>query len=311
MLSGAFILDNDKNAAFSYFYKKSFKKLFIPVLIFSILYFIWNYLIIYCSTSVFHTKHFEINLLIEPITKWLKGEPFYHLWYMYMLIGLYALAPVILRLKNDIGFERFEKLAIVFIILASIAAWTTYSVTRWNPGSSFCFLGYFMLGYVIRKKCSANNIKAFLFITLGILIEAATSYLRYRQVLLGIAEADQIMMKLFAPTCPSIVLASICIFTGFAYLNAKINCSYLAPLTFVFYMMHGGVLQVIQTIGGEKILNLVVAGGDTRISIPVMTLITVVVTVILTELYNRCWARIESRAHVSERLARAIWKTAS
>lgn len=100
MLSGAFILANNKNAHFSYFYKKSFHKFFIPLLLFSFLYYL-------CSNILILGRHLLIQkpdvlswgVFFEPLLNWLKGGPFYHLWYMYMLVGLYLFAPVLVILK--------------------------------------------------------------------------------------------------------------------------------------------------------------------------------------------------------------------
>ena len=45
MLSGAFILDDERNSNFKYFYKKIFIKLGIPTLAFSFLYFMYYFML--------------------------------------------------------------------------------------------------------------------------------------------------------------------------------------------------------------------------------------------------------------------------
>lgn len=49
MISGAFALDNSENTNFKYYYRKIFKSLGIPTIIFSILYFIYKEILIIIS----------------------------------------------------------------------------------------------------------------------------------------------------------------------------------------------------------------------------------------------------------------------
>lgn len=92
MLSGAFILANNKNADFSFFYKKSLRKFFLPLLLFSFLYYLYsNILIVGGHFLIQKPDVLSLGVFFEPLLNWFKGAPFYHLWYMYMLVGLYLL----------------------------------------------------------------------------------------------------------------------------------------------------------------------------------------------------------------------------
>lgn len=80
MLSGAFILSNEKNGNYGYFYRKTFRRIGIPTIVFSCAYFLYSMLSavgrVYLGTG-------GINALIEPIKAWITGVPFYHMWYLY------------------------------------------------------------------------------------------------------------------------------------------------------------------------------------------------------------------------------------
>lgn len=90
MLSGAFILDNERNYDYKYFYKKTFKSVGIPTIIFSIFYLVYR---ITKAVLVLIVKNKDISTIIEPIVEFLKGEPCYHMWYLYMMIGVYCMVP--------------------------------------------------------------------------------------------------------------------------------------------------------------------------------------------------------------------------
>ena len=305
MLSGAFLLDNTKNADYLYFYKKSFKKLLIPVLVFSCLYFAYDYVLIVGKTVVLHREALSLSLLLHPVKNWIRGEPFYHMWYMYMLIGLYALVPVVLRLKETARFETFEKIAFGFLLFASLASWSNVRSVNWDPGMSFDYLGYFMAGYVIRKRCAGNNRKAVLFLALGVAVEFLNTYLRYVQVLDRVPEAGR---ALFSPNCPLVVISSLLIFAGFASLKTRVNVSYLASLTFVIYLVHAGVLSVLQIVCGDKVLHLYSVTGDSRIIIPVLCFVTFVLSVVLAVWYNKAWTAVDRKFGVSDKIVRWIFR---
>ena len=307
MLSGAFLLDNDRNADFSQFYRKSFKKLLIPVLVFSIIYFLYDYVLLIGKIFVLHNEVLSMALLLEPVKQLIVGAPFYHMWYMYMLIGLYAMVPMVIRLKNEIGFDCFEKLAYIFIVVASLAGWFVAQKINWDPGMSFRYLGYLMIGYVLRKRCYENNARALVFIVAGLLIETINSFLRYHQILQRIAEGDSVY-NLYAPHAPLVVISSVLLFAGFAYLKTNISIPRLASASFVIYLVHAGILSCIQIISRPQFFALYDVTGDTRVIIPMLSVMTLLLSFIFAELYNILWNKFEKNIDISNRLCRLFWR---
>ena len=307
MLSGAFLLDNDRNADFSQFYRKSFKKLLIPVLVFSIIYFLYDYVLLIGKIFVLHKEVLSVAILLKPVKQLIAGAPFYHMWYMYMLIGLYALVPMVIRLKNEIGFDRFEKLAYIFLVVASLAGWVAARKINWDPGMSFRYLGYLMIGYVLRKRCYENNARACFFIVAGLLIETINSFLRYHQILQRIAEGDSVY-NLYAPHAPLVVISSVLLFAGFAYLKTNISIPRLASASFVIYLVHAGILNCIQIISSPKFFALYDVTGDTRVIIPLVSVVTFLLSFVFAELYNILWSKFEKNTDISNRLCRLFWR---
>ena len=174
MLSGTFVLEDKKNADFKYYYEKVFRKIGIPS-------------IVICATYVFCNVWLQIiemvrnggdgkgvlNVLISAII----GKPFYHIWYIYMMLGVYLLIPIVIRFKKDIGENSFIKVTIIFFISAILGLWTSEHNIQWDPGLSFCYLSYCMVGYIIRKRIQKINIKAIFlfFLGFGILIHHFTT----------------------------------------------------------------------------------------------------------------------------------------
>lgn len=133
MLSGAFILSNERNADYKHFYAKSFYKIGIPLIIFSFL-----MLIISEVSAIMKGTGY-----IEPVLSLLKGN-FYNYWFMFMLVGLYFLVPIVIRIKKSISNRSYIIGSFIWLFVAMISQLTsTYSVS-WAFGIFFfcrLFLG--------------------------------------------------------------------------------------------------------------------------------------------------------------------------
>ena len=104
MLSGAFILDNERNADYKYFYKKALKNIGVTSVIFCLLY--TSYSIARLILSVFilnkHGNDYFLNESFVVIKSLLIGQSSGHLWYLFTLVGLYLATPFVIRLASDL-----------------------------------------------------------------------------------------------------------------------------------------------------------------------------------------------------------------
>ncbi len=114
MISGAFILSNKNNANFKKFYSKSFYKLGIPLIIFTI---------VELAILSLYLLITNCNLL-EPITRLVTGNVNTY-WFMFMLIGLYFFAPFIIRIKEMISNKCYCIGSIFWMIFACISQGTS------------------------------------------------------------------------------------------------------------------------------------------------------------------------------------------
>lgn len=102
MLSGAFLLGDERNADYHYFYKKTIKHIGITGVVFCLLYTAYNIVKLYAGVFVFQ-KYSTSDLLpglSDIVRNLLTGQPYYHLWYLYTLAGLYIATPFVIRLAD-------------------------------------------------------------------------------------------------------------------------------------------------------------------------------------------------------------------
>lgn len=286
MLSGAFILADRRKEDYLLFYKKSFYKLGTHTLIFTVLYTLYQIL------ECFVGEKKGMEEVLELVKGLAKGSPMYHMWYMYMLVVLYLLAPVCVRLKNSISEAVFDKVAAVFLVVANLSAWTTQTVRlSWDVGRAFEYLGYFMIGYVIRKHTGGkeNNKKVLPLIIGGVAVEVLVSFVEYYfQIVKGIGEGD-LTYRIVAPYSPGIVLASVLIFTGFSYLSVKESrlIAKLSGMSFIVYLMHAGVWdfigKVLYLLKGK---DYIVGHLDNIYMIPVCVMAVFIVSLAGAEAYK-------------------------
>lgn len=239
MLSGTFLLDNSKNRDYKYFYTKTYKKIIIPTIIWSFVYFIFSMLIIVIQGL----KGEEVNYLV-PLINWIKGQPYYHLWYLYMTIGLYMITPILIVLKVDIGDENFFKLGIGLLLLGIIISLT--SNLFW-PIKFINYLGYFILGYSIRKRLSGNSFKLYISFIVTI-ISALLIFIVTENIVFNNIKMDN-PFYFYGNLSPFVVIGSVTIFSVFCSMK-DVSISPLinkfAKNSFNIYILHAGILFVLE-----------------------------------------------------------------
>ncbi len=297
LLSGAFLLSDERNGDYKYFYRKSFVSIGIPLIVFSIFYLIFSEIEVLRSVLVYDES---ISLMIYPIKNLILGRPFYHMWYLFMLIGLYLLVPVLVNLKNQIGERAYAKAAIVAMIVCTLSGWTSSFKLFWSISYSICFLGYFMLGYLLRKRsCERkNNGVGILLILLGFATEILLTAIQYRHTMRGLSESDE-PYSLVESFNPLVAIAAILIFVGFSKLHFKANLKQLSALTFYIYLFHAGVWRLMTYLVYRIRFQI-----PSTIVIPASIVIVFLISWILAIGYSKLWSCINRKFRIQERICK-------
>lgn len=278
MLSGAFLLSDDRNSDYIFFWKKYIKKIGIPTIVFTCLYFLYSELLA-CYQIL--TMGGYIYTFIEPLISVIKGMPLYHMWYLYTLIGIYFFVPVILNIKKNIGENMFFKLSIILLIVTSISGWTSSFDLEWSISKSICYMGYLVMGFQLRKcfMNRKNNWKGILLIFLGILTELVLTFIEYKNIQNGISELD-VKYSIVGNFNPLVVVSSLLFFAGFSNLDININMNKLSSKTLYIYLFHAGVLDLV-----SRVIRRIGTEGDCRIIILITILFVFSVSYILSVIY--------------------------
>jgi surface polysaccharide O-acyltransferase-like enzyme len=296
MLSGALLLSNNKNKNYKEFYKKTFKRIVIPTILATILYFMYN-----CGINIIRIllKQQNPSLILEIIKLLVKGKIQGHLWYLYMIIGIYLLTPIVILFKESISEKRFAKISWIFLFFACISGWTSTNLLSYDIGSIFEYLGYFCVGYEIKKyfDIRKNNKKGICFIMIGILVELLIVPIQYNHSLKGISESME-KYSLILSWNPLIVTASILIFAGFCSITVRKEFSKLASYTFDIYIFHNLIRDLLLKFC--KSIGIITKNTDSRIAIVLMVIVVFMISYIVSIIWAKIWNRINRNKRVDK-----------
>lgn len=236
MLSGAFILPKNVEKNVKGFYKKSFFKLGVPIIVFSVLYVALEYAKLFIGDN-----KGESGNKFRPLIDWLKGEPYWHMWFVYMLIGLYIAIPLISLIKNKISKKTYLLIIVLFFVIGAVLE---YTVKLPWPIQFIKYVGYLMAGDYIRSNPPKDGKAKIVLLIVPILI------------MVGVAVASyhfQDKETYYQPLAPWIIIASVMIFAWFATTKIKVSTAPFAVMSLFIYLISVGVMDLLNTAVTKKI----------------------------------------------------------
>lgn len=241
--------------------------------------------IIYAFWSVLYTlifTDFSNFSIIKLIEDFIKG--YYHLWFLYALIGLYIIIPLLKKIIEDRIITKY--FLVLWFVIGSIffslgqipSLRNIYIVIQERLSlffilgySGYCILGYYIYQYNISYK---KRILIYIFGILGAIVTVL---------------AAQINQEGNTPICenmlPSVVIMAIAIFTFFRN-SMTLNRSYkyllkIATLTLGIYLIHPMIFRVIKNFGiNTTVINPI-------IMIPILVVLIFFISVFITMILKK------------------------
>lgn len=256
MLSGAFLLCKE-TLDVRQFYSKTYRQLIKPTLFVSALCLAYvvlkSALLWYYGLLPMPFAEKMLTLLWNTV----NGAPYYHLWYMYMLFGLYAITPVLLMLKRQLSQRQAVALAGLCLLagLGQHHAGALFWMLDWAQ-----YVGYFLCGALIREKAASIGLPKWLFLAVSLLLLLLALAVTYAYTL-ALHTGERNVLFTFIPSLAShaydffivpnaelIVAASLCFFVFFAKLSVKKSYAQAAELTFFMYLVHAPIIDMLLTV---------------------------------------------------------------
>ncbi len=147
MLSGALLLDPSRADAVSDFYYKRAARIFFPLLFWTLFY--------------LAVDHFDKGVnIINALKSVLHATPYYHMWFLYMICGLYVVTPLLRVFTRGASVRKLLWIMVILLGLAMIYTLLNRLIFHIKP--LFCtyflpYLGYFMMGRLLMMVNLSNR----------------------------------------------------------------------------------------------------------------------------------------------------------
>lgn len=152
MISGALLLNLQKKFSVKRFFKKNVLRIFIALCFWSIVYGV------YYNISHFGSD-WRLTSLFIPI--FVKRLPWYHLWFIYMILALYLLIPIIRIFLKNATQKQIQYFILLTLVASAIEYWNVFLPTmNFSLGEMSGYVGYLILGYYLNRfECSNRSRK--------------------------------------------------------------------------------------------------------------------------------------------------------
>ena len=276
MITGALLLNDPKEYSYKFFLIKRVGKVFTPLLGWSIIYYLY---------FVFKGEmDFSIT---EFIRKFSTNGISIHFWYIYMLLGLYLVTPLL-----KILLKRATKKDITYFLLLWLYASVISRLIKHIYGFSFEielhfvteYIGYYLLGYYLVKYHLPWIIRKiiYIFAFIGII---ATFILTYYSTVKAEGILEEFWYDYHSPT---VLLVSIGLFTFFKHKKFEIGYSlpflpYVINKTnFGIYLVHLLVMHIF-----ENELPMLWLNVHSSIAIPYRVALTMALSILIVTIIKK------------------------
>ena len=142
MVSGALLLDSSRNETPIYFYKKRTQRIGVPLIFWTLFYLVFR--------KVVGHEELTAGSAIKLI---LTANPYYHLWFLYMIAGLYLVTPLLRTyIRQSSPKERISLIVMILVLASSYSLINSLYLD--NEMSIFTifvpYLGYYLCGYQLQ-----------------------------------------------------------------------------------------------------------------------------------------------------------------
>jgi len=267
MISGALLLDPGKKEDLKVFYIKRLSRLLIPIIFWSAFFLMWTAIKGAMNGEPLRTGHLAKGLL--------SGRPYYHMWFLYMILSLYLFTPFIRIIIS--ASSRYEIVALVtflfiFSALNAIGEKLGLYESKLFINWFLYFLPYFILGHIVKtSKITITKNILFMIFCMSVFLTALGCYIF--AVIKGL-EAGLYFYDYLSITVMPMSISIFCLLK--LWINPIGNESLskgIAALTLGVYLIHPVFLEAIIDAGyGPLSFNQAVSIPVTSTVIFVMSL---------------------------------------
>lgn len=286
MLSGALLLSGNKIESIAEFYQKRVVKLVVPLII-------WSF--IYLGLTAYEGHH-AINFVIA-LKQMAEAPVMYHLGFMYIILGLYFVAPI---------FQVYANAASVSNLFYFIGLWFVVNsvlmvISRFfniGLGIQFVgingFIGYYIGGYLIKKyDVFGDDFKQKLILSVVIIICLGVTMIGTYFLNLQEGKLDEFFYEYLSPNIVFLTFALFLLIKQTEPFLEKITAKYsilnkvlikFRTVTFGIYFVH---VLVLVALSGHLGMHFSALSFNPIFSVPVLVILVEIISLAVVMVFQK------------------------
>ena len=279
MVSGVLLLGSKKEESLVDFFKKRFSKVVIPLLVWSFIYIL--------ITKYSHGK--DIDILTHILYSFNKPQ-YYHLWFMYAILGIYLILPILkVFIQNSSKELQIYFVSIWFVVAVALPFFNHFHfIQLWIKSylpMMIGYMGYLVLGYLL-AQIKLNKKIVFTALIFIVLASTATIYGTYQLSI----EANKFVGYLHGNFGPFTFILAVSYFIVLRYIGEKFlsdtskvsqTITLLSATSLGIYLVHPIFLRVFNKLGFN------VFAGPAYLMVPAVALGTFIASFIVIYLIQK------------------------
>jgi len=276
ILSGALLLQPSKiNEPIRVFLKKRFNRIGLAFLFWTVVYLVWAFFV--SETPV------TFSNIIEGSFYSLFSGSYYHFWFLYLIVGLYLITPILRSIVSCNDPKILKYLVLLWFLGASVVPFTQLVIGYSLNDTVFVvggFIGYFVLGiYLQRIRIRSSILYVFFFLSFIFTI-ASTWFMHFHFQAIGRP------YFFFDYLSANVIVASVAMFLLLSKLTVDWSknthpfvtsvVNVIGKNTLPVYMFHLIIMETLQR--GYLGFTLSIKVMNPVIGIPLITVVTLLIT---------------------------------
>lgn len=241
LLNYDYIFDRDR-------YVRSILRIIRPLLFWTAV-----YVGLYLLFKLYKREVVDFQMILEKIV---KGKPSYHLWYLFMIVGLYVLGPFLNQSIKVLNSQQLKKLSwgLIGFSLIHQSFNLVFEVSVFWGLWFVDYLGYFFLGFVYKNTISENKyfyLVGYFGASLITMIASYFTFKFYQQI------------PFFNYNSIFVVISSYCLYRFFDNVNIpESKILDISKYTFGIYLIHPLFILIFLTQLQKSLLFELVLGAS-------------------------------------------------
>lgn len=287
MASGIFFLDPAKDITIRKIYTKYIPRLIVALIFWGIAYEVYLVILSWMKTQVLHP-----SFLIAGLIKVATGHGHFHLYFIYLIVGLYVITPILRVFIKHATRQQIEYFLLLFFLFSGFFP-LLFTFPPFSRFSSLIlqmrinvvcgYVGYFVAGYYFDTFSFQKRTTKLIYIlgiSAGIMTLMGTFFLS--------DEHGKLVSILYEGLSPNVMLMSFAVFlfvknclaNGIKSKKQTKQIAVLSKCTFGIYLIHDFFNITFKQI--EKLYNIHLMDYNPLITIPIYTLVVFLLSLGIT-----------------------------